>query len=128
MAYDIFIPTDTLTVRQDGTHVLLLKNGMLIARVPWQAAKLVSQALRRKAQAAEETAYALRIAGDQAVLLRAGVPIGLTDHPRIQREAAHQAAWDRTLRRFMPGGVRSQACVGRPTVIAHPPKEESDHE
>ena len=78
----------------------------------------LAEALRTQAKRAEEWEKASQIAADQAVLLRAGIPIGLTSHPVIQAEAAKIAAWDRDLRRYLPGGVRSQSVVGAPSI--HP--------
>lgn len=108
--------THTTTVRQSGTRVTLVLDGAWIGDLPWQAALDLAEALRTQAKRAEEWDKASKIAADQAVLLRAGIPLGLTSHPTIQAEAAKLAAWDRDLRRYLPGGVRSQAAVGTPSI------------
>jgi hypothetical protein len=48
------------------------------------------------------------------------MPFGLTDNPVAQAEVAKEAAWNRELRRALPGGVRSSEVVGTPTVIRNP--------
>ena len=111
----------TLTVHQEGERVQLIANGQLVADMPWDAALALAHALRIKAKEAEETIKAEAIAIDQAILLRLGVPIGLTDHPDIRAEARKEAAWNSDLRRYIPpgraGGLASQAEFGRPTII-----------
>ncbi len=108
--------THTTTVRQSGARVTLVLDGAWLGDLPWQAALELAEALRTQAKRAEEWEKASQIAADQAVLLRAGIPIGLTSHPVIQAEAAKIAAWDRDLRRYLPGGVRSQSVVGAPSI------------
>ena len=118
----ILTPTDAVTLRQEGTRVLVLKGGCLLADMPYEAALDVGRALIAQARKAEELAKVQQIIGDQAIILRAGFPVGLTNHPDIQAEAAKEAAWNTRLRRYMPGGVRSQEAVGTPTLIQHPPR------
>lgn len=104
------------TIRHNGARVQLIIDGRLVADLSWEQAHELAAGLRTQALRAEEWAKAERIASDQAILLRAGVPLGLTDHPIIQAEAAKRAAWDRDLRRYLPGGVISQEHVGTPSV------------
>jgi hypothetical protein len=110
------------TVRQDYDRVQLVVDGKLIADMPWQKALALADAIRAQAKRAEEWANAEAIAMDHAILLRAGFPIGLTNHPTIQAEAAKIAAWDSDLRRYMPGGIKSQEQVGTPAIIQHSPR------
>ncbi len=106
-----------IRVVQNGTSVVIVAGGTSI-QMPWQVAAELSAALRQVGKRSEEWESAQRIAADQAVLLRAGAPIGLTSNPLIQDEAAGLAAHDRGLRRYMPGGVKGRAHVGIPRVIA----------
>lgn len=115
-----------ITTRQDGPHVLLLVDGRLVAEMPWNAALDVSRAIHVKAKAAEEIAKAAGIIYDHAILMRHGFRFGLTSHPLLQGEAAKQAAWNRNLRRYIPGGVRSEEMVGTPSLILHPPQKKED--
>jgi len=110
-----------MIIKQYGPRVLLILNGKLVADMPWQAALNVSNSIRSKAKMAEEIAKAEQIAGDQAILTRAGFPVGLSNHPKIKDEAAKLAAWDTNLRRYMPGGVKSKEVFGVPNIIQHPP-------
>lgn len=106
---------------QDG-RVLMIIDGKMVADVPHEAAARMAKALAQVAKVAEENANALKVAGDVAILLRAGANIGLTNNPRINAEAAKRAQWDSDLRRYMPGGVKSNEQFGRPAVRVGAPK------
>lgn len=109
-------------VKQDGNRVILALNGTEIS-LPYGAALAIAKALREKGLLAEENARAIsgELITDQAILQRAGMPFGLTSHPKIQAEAMKEAVSNRDLRRYMPGGIKSQRMIGTPTVIPHPP-------
>lgn len=112
-----------LTVRQEGDRVLLLRNGQLLAAMPWQAADVLARAILSQARRAEEYAKAEQIAYDSAILLRAGAPFALSSRPDILAEAKKEAAWNSDLRRYMQNrGIQSQEKFGTPTLIQHPPK------
>lgn len=112
--------TRTLSVRQEGDHVLVIRNGQAILDLPYQAALDLAKALRIKGKAAEEIAKAEQVIFDEAILLRVGANIGLTNHPVILREAMKEAAWNSDLRRYIPppraGGLESQAVFGKAQV------------
>lgn len=110
-------------VRQEGTRVLFIVNGHGV-EMSWQAAEKLGRALVSKARLAEELAKAEAIAADDAILLRAGFPLGLTNHPKIRAESRKLAEHDRNLRRYMPGGIRSKVHFGAPTIIQGPPPKE----
>ena len=110
-------------IRYEGAEVIVTLNGHE-TRMPFDAALQIAQALMSAGRAAEEIANREQIVIDQAILLRAGVPLGLTNHPALQAEAAKAAAWDSTLRRQMPGGVRSSEQFGTPTIRRHRPRRE----
>lgn len=117
-----------VTVRQEGTNVVVIREGRAVFDMPWDAALQLARAIVSQAKRAEELASAERIADDQAVLLRLGVPVGLSSRRDIQEEAQERAAWDSTLRRYIPlkrakgvGGVRSQESFGTPRIIRHKP-------
>lgn len=115
-----------VTIRQEGPKVLLLIDGRAVLDMPWDAAIEVGRAFIEQARKAEEVTKALSIAGDQALLIRLGVPIGLTSHPSIQAEAAELAQSDPELRRYLPGGVKSKEVFGEPRVIRHPPRRKDN--
>ena len=106
----------TITVRREGTRVLLLHNGRLLADLTHQAAAALARAIHVQAKRAEEEDAALDIIADQALLIRAGVPIGLSSRRDILELAANDAAWSSTLRRALPGGIRSKAVFGTPRI------------
>lgn len=115
-----------LRIRQEGSDVLLIRGGKLLVRLPWDAALVVARELHQAGKLAEEQAKAEGIVMDQAIVLRAGMPFGLSSDPRIQREAGKEAAWNSKLRRYMPGGIKSQEQVGRPAVIKHKPRRKGN--
>lgn len=104
------------TVRQDDERVLLIINGQCVLNLPWDGALEIGRALIAQGHRAEEIAKAAGVIRDHAILVRAGVPIGLAVDPRIREEAEKDAAWDSPLRRYMPGGVKSTESVGAPSV------------
>jgi hypothetical protein len=113
---------DNIRIRQEGTSVQLLKDGKLLVEMPWDAALEVARVIQHVAHRAEELAKHTEVALDHAILLRAGVPIGLAVDPRVVEEAEQMAQYDRDLRRYMPGGVKSKERFGVPTVTQHPPR------
>ena len=113
---------ESITVRQDGERVLLLKNGVLIGDLPYQTALILSDVLRTKGKQAEEVAKAEQVISDSALLIRSGAPFGLSSNKNILSEAIKEAAHNRSLRRFLPGGIKSREVFGRPTITQHPSK------
>lgn len=87
--------------------------------VPWNEAEDLIKQMHTVQKAAEEHAHANRIIGDSALLLRKGIPLGFSNHPKILRESAKEAAHNRDLRRYLPGGVKSKEQFGQPTIINH---------
>jgi hypothetical protein len=109
-------------IRADGDQVIITINGNE-TRLPYDVALAISRALESVGRAAEEVACREQIIMDQAIVLRAGAPFGLTSHPALQAAAAREAAWNSTLRRQMPGGVRSAEQLGVPAVRRAPPRK-----
>ncbi len=102
-------------VHQDGPYVDLVIDGRSL-RMPWNVALDLGKALIRKARDAEEIAKAESIIFDSALLIRTGAPLGFSDNPIIQKEAAKEAAWNGDLRKYLPGGVKSTEQFGKPSV------------
>ena len=109
----------SVTVRLEGAEVLILEGGRLLLRMPWDAALEFAQAVVHQARRVEEIAKRERIVHDQAILNRLGIPVGLVNDPRLRADAMSEAHWNSQLRRYLPGGVRSQEAVGAPTIIQH---------
>lgn len=82
---------DAIRMVQVKDDVALLVNGKLVAQMPWQVALQVSRALAGVARKAEEHAKAGLIVEDQALLLRSGIPLGLSDNRLILKEAYRRA-------------------------------------
>jgi hypothetical protein len=122
--------TDALTIRQDGTRVMLVYQGRCLCSMPWQAALDLAHAIRIQAKRAEELDRAPAIIHDQAIVTRLGLRFGLTSHPALLREACRQAAWDRNLRRYIPSGkargLDRQSVVGAPSLIQTPPSRNKE--
>lgn len=120
------------TVRQEGERVLLLHNGRLLFSLPWAAALDLARALFVQGKRAEEEANAARIVIDQAILTRAGFPIGLSNRQDILAEAAKEAAWNSDLRRYMRGpqaaGIANQTVFGTPTISTRPARRNNHGE
>lgn len=104
-----------ITIRQEGPNVLLIADGKLVSIMPWDAAQEVAKAMLSQAKKAEEIAKADSIIMDNAILLRAGVPIGLSSHPKIRDETKKEAVHNRDLRRYMPN-VKSLELFHPPTI------------
>jgi predicted ATPase len=124
--------TKEFVVRQEGDRVLLIYNGRLVTSLPWEAAENLARIIRVQAKNAEEFANQEQIIFDQAILTRLGVPVGLTNNPRILRVAANEAAWNSDLRRYIrpsrAKGIDSQEIFGRATIIQHAPKEQANEQ
>lgn len=111
----------SLRIVQDGDRVVLVHEGRAI-ELPHEAAVAVGQQLLAAGRRAEKIAKAERVVADQALVLRLGLPFGLTSDPVLQAEAMQVAQYDRDLRRYLPGGIRSRGVVGTPVLIRHAPK------
>lgn len=113
--------THHVTIGTDGTRVLLTVDGKTVS-IPWEHADEIARGLTVKARAAEEEQKALGIAADNALLLRVGVPVGLSNRRDILAESASIAQYDRDLRRHLPGGIKSREVFGTPAIIRHAPR------
>jgi hypothetical protein len=91
-----------VTLRVDGPEVLLIVNGVLISRMPWQAALELSKGLHAQGKIAEQYSKIDQVISDQALAIRAGIPLALTTRPDALAEAWKEAAWNSDLRRTVP--------------------------
>jgi len=117
----------SVRIRAEKDKVLLCVKGRPALEIPWEAADRLWRAIRQKTVEAREYARANVIVADQATLLAAGVPVGLTVNPILQHEARKEAA-----HLLRPGylntkrtvaGIPSAEHVGSPRIIAHPPRQ-----
>lgn len=129
MAPQILFPEQKhIRMKQERDRVLFIVDGKTILDMPWDATLQIAGHLHAVAKKAEEFAKASQIVNDQAILTRAGFPVGLSDNRDILKAAQNEAAWNSDLRRYMPlRGIQSREAVGTPTIINHPPKKEQDN-
>lgn len=92
------------------------ETGQLLFMAPCAAAHRIGEALLAQARHLDTLEHAERIAWEQGLLYRAGMGLPLAPTPELAAEGMRQAHWDTTLRRALPGGVRSTEIVGRPLI------------
>lgn len=117
-----------VNIRQYGDRVIVIEDGRLLWDLPWQKAQDLARGIFKVSKLAEEHANANPIINDQALLIRAGIPFGLTNRRDMLREAVKVADTDRDLRRYLPGGIKSEEIFGTPNIIQLPPPKPADQE
>jgi hypothetical protein len=105
-----------VVVRVEGARVLVNLDDRAFCEFEPKVAEEIGRALIDAAKRAAEIEHADRIALDCAILMRAGAPLTLSNNPRILDAARNTAAWDRDLRRYMPG-IKSTEVFGLPTLL-----------
>lgn len=102
-------------------HPCVVMFGM---EIPFKVARLVANLMKAKANFAMEQRprVAEQIAVDSAILIRAGVPLGLSNNPKILDMAKTEAESNRDLRRYMPG-IKSEVQFGTPAIKSPTPLE-----
>lgn len=111
-------------IRQEGEHVLcqFTHDGKsFVLQLEGKVSVDIGKLMQQKGLLADEWAQRERVADDSAILLRAGSNFALSNDPRIIEESKIRAAWGR-IRRYMPGGVKSEEAFGTPRVVKHAPK------
>lgn len=126
----ILIPNTTqAVVRQEGREILLIVNGRAVLQMPWDAALVLSRAIYTQAKKAEELANADLLIADNALLMRAGIPLDLTTRPELLNESRKEAAWNSSLRRYIRASRYDQRHAGRvyaPSVKQMKAREHGD--
>ena len=128
---DFIIPKPgSIKVGNDGFYVIIQQDSKTML-IPWKAALEVAKAIRATAKKVEEIVKVEQISGDQALLIRLGIPLGLTDNPDIKKEAFNKSQYDPGLRRYITGaraiGIQSGEVVGTPKFIQHEPRGGNDN-
>ena len=110
-------------VHNEGRVVLIVNNDAKGLAMPWQKADELIRALRQVTREAEEYCKANQIIADNALMQRAGMPVGLSNNPIIMRESIKEALYSRDLRRALPhqtaaglGDIQTRGVVGSPTL------------
>jgi hypothetical protein len=103
-------------------RIVMLINGKISADFPPEVAKSLSIALNQQALIIENEQRQRQNLTDQAILMRAGIPIGLGSNKKMLEEAHNEAQWNRELRRYMKNapGIKSREIFGTPTIETTP--------
>jgi hypothetical protein len=107
------------TVRIINADTLqIIVDGRTVDEMTPEAMLEVAQAMMLQARRALEMRpkNAEKLAVDSGLLLRAGLPFGLTSNPQILADARKEAECNRDLRKALPGGIKGQVQFGRPGV------------
>lgn len=119
----IYPKAGKVRVKRDGPFIILESD---VKMWPWEAALEVAKAITIQARAIEADIKAGKIIMDQALLMRLGIPIGLTSNPALIKEAMNESVHDPKLRRHITGsrvkGIKSAEKLGIPTLIQGKPK------
>ena len=75
----LFRNIQSMRVVPDGTDVLLLKNGVLMAAIPWRQADELSKAIWSVARLCDRLDNIETIAADATIMKKAGVSRRFTD-------------------------------------------------
>lgn len=106
-----------MTVMDEGDKIVLVINDKRVCDMPIEVAQVLVQVLNEKIKKIDELQNVHQIVRDQAIMQRAGMPFGISSHPKIQAEAKKMAEWDSELRRAMPlRGIEPQSIVGTPSL------------
>lgn len=104
------------TIRAEGHKVLVNFDNKAFLEMGTRETRELITGLSRALRRAEEIEEAERLIKEGAICARAGLPFTLSNHPRILDEVRKEAATNRDLRRYMPGGVKAKELVGVPSV------------
>ena len=90
--------------------------------IPWEVAKQIALTLLAKAQECEQIHKRKQIVMDGAILHRAGVPVGLTNNHKLQKDIIQEAKHG--IGRKVPSmGIPSNAAFGVPGLKSTPPRK-----
>lgn len=110
--------TDARGRKRFEPGVFIEHNHAILFEFTLDIAAQVGDAALQCARLLEETANHEQIALDGAILLRAGLPFGLTNDPAIQAEVVQEARSNTAVRRMAGMGIPGEAILGTPTVIS----------
>ena len=96
---------------------MLIVDGHLVLDMTWQQALELGRATIFQARKAEELVKVDQVIYDQAILMRAGVPLQLTTNKDMAKIAGNEAAWNSNLRRYMPDKIDQSGIMYPPTVV-----------
>lgn len=107
-----------MSLRIDGPAVVILdEHGRAVFTLPWNAADELAKGLTIAARKAETNAKANQIVFDQAFMMRAGAPFGLSADPKIIDEAKKEAAHNSEIRKMLPATPDERGELGVPALV-----------
>lgn len=101
--------------RTELGKVLVIVDGRLRLSMEKSVMRDIGKATRAQCRLAEEEAVADRVARDGAICLRAGMPWGMTDNPKIKDMIVGEATSNPTIRKALPG-MCDHKLLGAPVV------------
>jgi hypothetical protein len=105
-----------ITIFRTGLEFVFVLRGKEWIRCPWQAALEIAKTVNNQAAALEEIANHSRVIEDSALLLRTGLPIGITGNRKILKEA-----WKAAEDVEFPGMVEPKFVCFTPNIQMSPP-------
>jgi hypothetical protein len=105
-----------MTIFRTGLEFLFLLDGHEWIRCPWTAAVQIAANVKDQAGKLEEIFNHERVTEDAAILLRTGLPIGLTNNPKILKQA-----WKDAEEISFPGMVEPTEIIHAPSITMSPP-------
>lgn len=107
---------NSIVISEKENEIIILILGKVFLVLPFNVALQLGNDIIGKSKKLEEIAKAEQIAFDNAILQRRGINLGLSDNKDIQELTGKEAAWNSSLRRYIPNTNLRQQAVGTPTV------------
>lgn len=104
-------------IEADADGFALISPAGWCIRFPLDVGPLVARGLREKAREADELRQANSIIADNGILAWMGLPVGLSDNPRIKRESRKEAEKYLNREKRPPGGIEPRGIVGTPAIV-----------
>lgn len=115
-----WVDTDTAVLWQEEAVYIEFKGHVMlrILRSDTEPLKAIRSALIQQARLIEEEEKNEQVTMDGALLMKHGIPLGVTDNKHIQKQIGIEAAHNPELRKVSPVvGVKSQEVFGAPKVL-----------
>ncbi len=109
-----------ITAGMRKERVVLIIDGKTVLDLHWKHYNDVIRVIKQAAAQAEEYENANQVIDHQAVMMRAGMPLGLSDNPAILKAARQKALYDKQLRAYIPS-VKHLPVVGTPRLKQYKP-------
>ena len=124
------LKTQPMRIRifSEGAEVHVEAQGKPLLGGHWTQIEAVARLMLKHARSAEEYDNAEQIASNQALLLRAGIPLATATRRDVGKEALKMAQHDKQLRREVPKPstlIETKPVVYRPRIRQSPPDLEA---